>query len=347
MAGGKAGVLLCMGNPLLDISSVVDQAFLDKWDLKMGNAILAEEKHAPMYTEMVETLPVEYVAGGATQNSARVAQWMIQTPGAVSYIGCIGKDKFGEQLKKAAIKDGVNVQYLEDSSAPTGTCAVGVLGGERTLCANLGAANNYKVEDLELPAKWSIAENAKFYYMAGFFITVCPPAIMKVAKHAAENNKTFMMNLSAPFIMQVPPFWAALNEALPYIDVLFANETEAVTFAEVSGWETRDVAEIALKIAKMPKTNGAQCRTVVFTQGADPTVVVHNGKVRRYPVIYLPKEQLVDTNGAGDAFVGGFLSQLVCGKGMEECCRAGNFAANTIIQRSGCTFPDTPTFDWA
>lgn len=66
------------------------------------------------------------------------------------------------------------------------------------------------------------------------------------------------------------------------------------------------------------------------------------------PVITLEKEKLVDTNGAGDAFVGGFLSQLVAGKDIQECCRAGNFAAHVIIQRSGCTFPEKPTgFTWA
>lgn len=47
----------------------------------------------------------------------------------------------------------------------------------------------------------------------------------------------------------------------------------------------------------------------------------------------------MDTNGAGDAFVGGFLSQLAGGKGVEACIQAGNYAANVIIQRSGCTFP--------
>ena len=32
-----------------------------------------------------------------------------------------------------------------DAEAPTGTCGVAVMGGERSLVANLGAANNYKV----------------------------------------------------------------------------------------------------------------------------------------------------------------------------------------------------------
>ena len=41
---------------------------------------------------------------------------------------------------------------------------------------------------------------------------------------------------------------------------------------------------------------------------------------------------------AGDAFVGGFLSQLVSGKSIEEFVKAGNYETNVIIQRSSCTF---------
>nr|GMC94070.1 adenosine kinase 2 [Ipomoea batatas] len=55
---------------------------------------------------------VEYIAGGATQNSIRVAQWMLQKPGATSYMGCIGKDKFGGEMKKHAKEAGVNVNIL-------------------------------------------------------------------------------------------------------------------------------------------------------------------------------------------------------------------------------------------
>jgi adenosine kinase len=77
----------------------------------------------------------------------------------------------------------------------------------------------------------------------------------------------------------------------------------------------------------------------VFTQGAESTIVAVDGVVEKYPVERLAKELLVDTNGAGDAFVGGFLSQLAQGKGIAECVRAGHWASRQIIQRSGCTFP--------
>jgi adenosine kinase len=36
---------------------------------------------------------------------------MLQIPGATSYMGCIGKDKFGEEMKKDAQTAGVNASY--------------------------------------------------------------------------------------------------------------------------------------------------------------------------------------------------------------------------------------------
>ena len=39
------------------------------------------------------------------------------------------------------------------------------------------------------------------------------------------------------------------------------------------------------------------------------------------------------------AFVGGFLSQLIQGRCLTTCARAGNFAASVIIKNVGCTFP--------
>eukprot|EP00252_Welwitschia_mirabilis_P004282 TRINITY_DN1457_c0_g1_i1.p1 TRINITY_DN1457_c0_g1~~TRINITY_DN1457_c0_g1_i1.p1 ORF type:complete len:342 (-),score=77.80 TRINITY_DN1457_c0_g1_i1:307-1332(-) len=336
------GVLLGMGNPLLDISCVVDDDFLKKYNVKLNDAILAEPQHVPMYSELAEKENVEYIAGGATQNSIRVAQWMLQAPGATTYIGCIGKDKFGEEMKKSSRATGVNVQYYEDESTPTGTCAVLVVGGERSLVANLSAANCYKSEHLKQPEIWAYVEKAKFYYIAGFFLTVSPESILLVAEHATQNGKTFMMNLSAPFICEF--FQEKLMKVFPYMDYVFGNETEARTFARVQGWNTEDVSEIALKMVELPKASENRKRVAVITQGADPVVVAQDGKVTLFPVIALPKENLVDTNGAGDAFVGGFLSQLVVGKPIEECVRAGSYAANVIIQRSGCTFPEKPSF---
>lgn len=315
--------------------------------LAAGNQILAEESHIPLYQELVDEYKVEFIAGGATQNSIRVAQWMLQVPGATTYMGSVGADKYAEELKKTASADGVDVRYHIDESTPTGTCAACIVGGERSLVANLAAANNYKIEHLQKPENWAVVEAARVFYSAGFFITVSPESMLAVAKHAAENDKTYCLNISAPFICEVPPFKQTLLDLLPYVDFFFGNENEARAFAKSEGWETEDVEEIALKVSRFPKQNGSRPRHVVFTQGADPTVVAVGGKIAKFPVTRVPEEKLVDTNGAGDAFVGGFLSQLVAGKSVDEAVRAGHYAGGVIVQQSGCSLPKLPFgFAW-
>ncbi|CAB4006454.1 adenosine kinase 2 [Paramuricea clavata] len=299
----KEGVLLGMGNPLLDISAVVESDFLAKYGLKANDAILATDQHKPMYQEMVELKNVDYMAGGATQNTIRVAQWLMQLPKAASYIGCVGKDDFGKILQQKAEEAGVCVQYLHSDDQDTGTCAVCISNNNtaRSLVANLAAANHYKKE--HLLENWKTVENAEIFYISGFFLTVSPESIMLVATHATENKKVFTMNLSAPFIAQF--FKGPLMNAMPHVDVLFGNESEALIFSKEQGFETEDIKEIAIKIANLPQAKDKKSRTVVITQGNEPTLVVQDGKVTEYPVSLIKQESIVDTNGAGDAFVGG------------------------------------------
>merc|ERR1712113_270330 len=98
---------------------------------------------------------------------------------------------------------------------------------------------------------------------------------------------------------------------------------------------------IATRISLIPSAKGNH-RTVVVTQGSDPTIVAVKGHVTQYAIAALPKEKLVDTNGAGDAYVGGFLAALSKGLATEDCCKAGAYSASVIVQRSGCTFPAAP-----
>merc|ERR1711988_2031884 len=309
--GSVAMSILGMGNPLLDISSEVPPEMLEKYGLKLNDAILAEEKHQPLFDEMVKLPSVQFIAGGATQNSIRVAQWMLQAKGGTAYMGCIGDDANGKKMIDACAKDGVTTAYMVDKSTPTGCCAVLINTPERSLCTNLNAANNFKVEHLKKPENWAICEAAKVIYSAGFFITVCPDAMRAACAEAAKREAIYCMNLSAPFLMMVPPFKAVFVELMSQADFLFGNETEAQTWADSEGWDTKDVEFIAMRLSLIPSTK---------------------------------KEKLIDTNGAGDAYVGGFLAALSKGLDMAACCKAGAYAASVIVQHSGCTYPAKPDY---
>merc|ERR1712072_870495 len=225
----------------------------------------------------------------------------------------------------------------------TGCCAVLINTPERSLCTNLNAANNFWVGHLKQPENWKIVEAAKIIYSAGFFITVSPDSMKAACAEAAKRNAIYCLNLSAPFLMMVPPFKAVFVELMPQVDFLFGNESEAQTWADSEGWESKDVAFIATRLSLIPSAKSRK-RTVVITQGTDPTIVAINGSVTEYPILALPKEKLIDTNGAGDAFVGGFLAALSKDKDIASCCKAGAYAASVIVQNSGCTYPAKPDY---
>merc|ERR1719227_37732 len=91
-------VLLGMGNPLLDISAAVKDELLSKHKLKANDAILTEDE--TVFEHLVKDYKVDYIAGGATQNSIRVAQWILGKPNATSYMGCVGSDESSKIFRR-------------------------------------------------------------------------------------------------------------------------------------------------------------------------------------------------------------------------------------------------------
>lgn len=339
---GQEGLLVGIGNPLLDISAIVDDELLKKYDLKPDDAIMAEEKHMPLYRELMDKYNAEFIAGGSVQNSLRVAQWVLKKPNICTYFGCVGNDDYANILRERAIAEGVTVKYQVTDEVPTGTCAVLVTGTHRSLCANLSAAQKFTPDHLAKEECRKTIEGARFFYASGFFVAVSPESILQLATHAHSNGHMFVMNLSAPFVSQF--YKEPLERIFPYIDVLFGNESEAEAFATGFGIEGGNLQEIAVKMAAMPKLDPSKPRVVVITQGCDPVILVQEGKVSLIPVMKLSREQIVDTNGAGDSFAGGFLSQMVLGKSYDTCVKCGIYTATHVIQHSGCTLTGQSDF---
>ncbi|UJR16035.1 hypothetical protein I4U23_002949 [Adineta vaga] len=342
------GVIFGIGNPLLDIIAEVPVSFLEGYKLNANDAILAGDDHKGLNESLLRDYPNhQFVAGGATQNSMRAATWLLQQPNTSVYMGCVGQDKYHQLLHDAASKAGLILSYQVQTDSEeriqTGTCAVLITGNNRSLVANLGAANHFTIQHLDDPKNKQLIEKAKIFYTAGFFYTVCPPAVMRICEHADTHDKIFCTNLSAPFICEF--FGDKLMNAMPYVDYLFGNETEARSFGKHQlKLDTEDVSAIAKAISDLPKKNSKRARVVVITQGSDPTVLAIAGQeIKAFPV--RKPLDIVDTNGAGDSFVGGFLAYLALGKSHEEAVQAGSYCAFECIQQSGCTFPDKPSFD--
>ncbi|KAJ7508492.1 carbohydrate kinase PfkB [Mycena galericulata] len=335
--------LFCIGNPLLDMQVTQAETLLAKYDLKANDAILAEEKHDPIYKELVAEHQVTYVAGGASQNAARGAAYVLP-PDSVVYTGCVGDDDLAEQLKAANKREGLREVYQVKKGEKTGACAVIITanGNHRSLVTTLRAAEKWDKSHLESEAVAPLVEGAKVFYVEGFFLTHGTESIVYLSQKASAAAKVFAINFSAPFIPQF--FGSQLQQIIPHCDIVFGNEAEAEAWASATGLpEPKNMAAVAKAIAMLPKSNSSRPRIVVITQGAESTVLVSSAEPdspKVYAVHPLTAEQIVDTNGAGDAFAGAFLGAYVAGKSIDECVEAGHKLGGICVQQVG------PQYKW-
>ena len=113
---------------------------------------------------------------------------------------------------------------------------------------------------------------------------------------------------------------------LPMIDYIFPNDTEAAFLTGIDG-SYEEMAEALLEQG---------IRHVVIKAGEQGIYAAASESGERFmlPALKVP---VVDTTGAGDNFVAGFMEGLLRGADFRECCEAGLEAAALSIQHLGAT----------
>lgn len=102
----KSFKLLCLENPILDIQGVGDQAMLEKYGLKLDDTLLAEDHQMGIYDDLINNRKAKLIPGGAAQNTARGAQYMLPAD-SVWYIGCVGDDEYARILREKCAEQGM------------------------------------------------------------------------------------------------------------------------------------------------------------------------------------------------------------------------------------------------
>ncbi|OQR75535.1 adenosine kinase-like [Tropilaelaps mercedesae] len=338
------GTIVGFGDPLLDITADVDLDFLRKFTLNQDDAILASEKQRGLSKELCDRYKPRFTAGGSAQNTLRVVQWILRQPRISTMVGAIGYDQYGRYLEQNARECGVDIRYHYVNQDPTGTCCV--LLSNRGMCRSLvttkGASARYSIQHLH--RIWeSVIERAQFFYITCYFLSGNLEAVLEVAHHARQKGKVMCLNLSAPFLMSL--HCDKLCAILPYVDIVFGNESEMDAFLEIQCAPEKNLSrkEGARFLSTFLAAPSAP-RLVIITQGEKPVIVARGSWLDSYSldekVMDLDSTGMVDTNGAGDAFVAGFLASLIKGCSIETCVKNGCVAALAIIHEVGCTTPD-------
>jgi sugar/nucleoside kinase (ribokinase family) len=240
---------------------------------------------------------------------------------AAGFIGQLGDDQLGQIFAHDIRSLGVEFATPpRDGIGATGTCLILVTpDAQRTMNTFLGAAQMLE------PAAVDPAEiaRAKILYLEGYLWDPEGPrgAMMKAMDAARDAGAKVAFTLSDGFVVDRhrADLMALLDERR--IDILFANQVEAESLAQVADVEAA-VATLRDKV-----------ETLVVTRHEHGALATRGDERAEVPAE--PIRALVDTTGAGDLFAAGFLAGEAQGLGLERALRLGAICAAEVIQHYG------------
>jgi ribokinase len=225
--------------------------------------------------------------GGKGANQAAAAALL---GASVTFLGRVGDDGFGEPLVRSLADKGVDtglVQQIPGSS--TGTAFITVTpDGENAITVAPGANRRLSADDVDAASE-SIEEAQVLVAQ----MEVPPEVVVRAVEVAARSGTRALLNLAPPF--EVP------RTLLEKLDPLVLNEHEAA-FLLGEGVEGVDGA-----LDAAPRLLSLGPRSVVVTVGEDGAVFSDGESMRH---LAAPGVEVVDTTGAGDAFVGALAARL-------------------------------------
>lgn len=254
------------------------------------------------------------VPGGKGLNQAVAAA---RAGGDVGFLGAVGRDAFGTELRALVRAEGIDDTGLADVSEPTGIAQISVVdGGENSIVVVSGA--NAAVTELDAEAQAAIA--------GARYLVVQFERPIPLVRSALELARS----LGVQTVLTPAPVVEVDSALLALVDVLVPNAQEACELAGVD-----DETEAALTLSR---TAGL----VVMTRGSRGALVARGGEV----VTEVPARPVdaVDTTAAGDTFVGVLVASLADGTSLELALRAASVAASIAVTRHGAT-SSMPSWD--
>ena len=234
---------------------------------------------------------------------------------SVKILGRVGDDELGEPLVQALREKGIDTSLVERvTGKATGSAFITVTpDGENAITVAPGANRSLTPEDVDA-ASDAIGDSQVL--VAQMEIPV--ETVLRAVEVAAERGTRSLVNLAPTF--EVP------RELLEKLDPLIVNEHEA---AFLLGDEVEGV-EGALSTA--PKLLSLGPRSAVITIGEAGAVLASGESTKHLPA---PKVEVVDTTGAGDAFVGALATQLARGASLEEAVAYAVRAGAAAVTKEG------------
>lgn len=270
--------------------------------------------------------------GGGLSNTAAVVAALGSQK--VQYVGVAANDQTGDDYVSGMEKLGVTSQITQiDSDKGTGTADVVLSNnGQRTFLVSLGVSKDMQHVDSSLPS-------ARIFATEGYLWTEeTAEKIETSLKYAHDNGALTAFALCADSLVKTyAEPWRDMV-ASGVVDIVFADKDQ---LNEFFGSKERDLTKYpSVTFVETKGRHGAAVHVLEGDEQCSYTILPHLVK------------NPIDTNGAGDAFMGGFVSGMLASEPGEPILttllRSGDVAScagSRMVQQIGTKPQDGAEFN--
>lgn len=308
--------VIAIGNAVVDVIASCSEELIEELQLNRGGMTLIDEARADALYEAMP--PAREVSGGSAANTlAGLATLGLQC----AFIGQVADDQLGKVFRHDMRATGIDFDTPgRDGEPATGRVLIFVTpDGERTMNTFLGAGQFLPAAALDE----NLIASAAILYLEGYLWDPEEPrrAMRRAIEVAREAGRKIAFTASESFVIERhgDDFRSMIEEGI--IDILFVNESELATLTGEADFE----AGLAAVAGKVP--------VLVATRSEKGAVAIAHGE--RAEVAAVPIEKVIDTTGAGDAFLGAFAFGLASGLTPVEAAKLSVACASASVERLG------------
>lgn len=267
----------------------------------------------------------ELSIGGAESN---VAIAVARLGGSAAWCGRVGDDAFGDLIRRELRAEGVQLHATVDPEAPTAHMVrvTRTPSLARVTYARAGSAGS-RLRPADLPV--DLMRAAKVLHVTGItpaLSSTAHDAVFAAVAAARAHGVTVSFDVNHRSALWTPGVAGPIHRRLAgEADVVFAGEDEARLLLDTDG----DAVRLARGIAALGP------REVVIKRGAEGCTALVDGELHEVPAVPITP---LDTVGAGDGFVGGYLADRTAGRTAVERLRTA-----TAVAAYACLSPG----DWS
>ena len=304
--------ILGIGNALTDIlAKLPDDKFLKEFKLPKGSMQHVDMETGDKIWKTLKPMGVQLVAGGSAANTLTGTAIFGMESG---FIGKVGDDDLGHLFKSDQEQCGIRSILLKGVNS-SGRAMVFITdpNGERTFAVYLGAALELVPEDLK--PEWF--EGYDYFHIEGYLVQN-----QATVRRAVELAKAAgcMISIDMASYNVVESNLAFLHDIIEnYVDIVFANETEAEA---LTGLQPREALD---EIAKL-------CKIAIVKVGKDGSMVKSGDE---YHFIEAWPAKAIDATGAGDTYAAGFIYAHSLGMPLKVCAEVGSIIAAKVVEVIG------------